>query len=71
MNENKKNYYTVSEVYENVFLGALSKTTIHQLIKKGKIPSVVFLSKKLIPAWWVLAEIEKANHKPVLVKQTV
>ena len=64
MDKKEKNYYTVTEVKEYVFFGALSLTTVHQLIKKGKIPSVTFLSKKLIPAWWVIEELEKANRKP-------
>jgi hypothetical protein len=53
MNENKPNFYTVTQVHDLVFRSALSKTTIHQMIRAGKIPTVDFLSKKLIPAYWV------------------
>ncbi|MGL5269032.1 MAG: helix-turn-helix domain-containing protein [Selenomonadaceae bacterium] len=65
MNGKKKNFYTVSEVCEIVFDGSLSKTTIHQLVRNGKIPAVSFMSKKLIPAYWVEDCLAKANCKPV------
>lgn len=64
MNKTKKNFYTVKEVYDIVFGGSLSKTTIHQLIKTGKIPAVEFMTKKLIPAYWVDECLSKANSKP-------
>ncbi len=59
----KPNYYTVGQVYELVFSQLISKTTIHKLIRKGEIPSENFLQKKLIPAWWVEQQIQKA-HSP-------
>ena len=59
----KPNYYTVGQVYDLVFSQLVSKTTIHKLIRKGEIPSENFLQKKLIPAWWVEQQIQKA-HSP-------
>lgn len=50
---NKPNFYTVNQVHELVFMGTLSKTTIHQMIRRGKIPTIDFMTKKLIPAFWV------------------
>ena len=61
MNTNKTNYYTVNQVYDIVFQGALSNTSIHQLIRQGKIPTVDFLRKRLIPAYWVEDCIAKAH----------
>ncbi|WP_110954728.1 helix-turn-helix transcriptional regulator [Anaerosinus massiliensis] len=69
MSEKKKNFYTISQVQELVFEGSLSKTTIHQLVKKGKIPSVSFMSKKLIPSYWVEECLAKANCNPSAVEQ--
>lgn len=69
MTEKKKNFYTISQVQELVFCGSLSKTTIHQLVKKEKIPSVSFMSKKLIPAYWVEECLAKANCNPSAVEQ--
>lgn len=60
-NESKQNYYTVQQVYDVVFQKTLSKTTIHQMIKRGKIPSVQFCRKTLIPAYWVDECISKAH----------
>lgn len=60
-NESKANYYTVQQVYDDVFQRTLSKTTIHQMIKKGKIPGVKFCRKTLIPAYWVEDFINKAH----------
>ena len=60
-NENKPNFYTVAQVHELVFRGALSKSTIHGMIRQGKIPTVEFMSKKLIPAYWVDDCIAKAH----------
>lgn len=61
MTENKPNFYTVNQVYEIVFQGTLSKTTIHHMIRRGKIPVVEFMTKKLIPAYWVDECLAKAH----------
>lgn len=61
MTENKPNFYTVNQVFETVFQGAVSKTTIHQMIRRGKIPVVEFTTKKLIPAYWVEQCLAKAR----------
>ena len=66
MDESKPNFYTVTQVHDIVFRGSLSKTTIHQMVRKKQIPSVEFLSKKLIPAYWVEACLAKAHGKDVL-----
>lgn len=58
----KANYYTVSQVYNLVFGGLVSKTTIHKLIRSGEIPSEEFLRKRLIPAWWVDRTLERAHN---------
>lgn len=60
---NKPNFYTVNQVYDLVFQGTLSKTTIHQMIRQGKIPAVEFVRKKLIPAYWVENCIAKAHGR--------
>lgn len=64
MHTEKKNFYTVSDIHKIIFFGSLSKTTIHTLIRKGKIPSVAFMSKRLIPAWWVENALKEANEAP-------
>lgn len=66
MNAERKNFYTVSEVYNLVFQGALSKTTIHKMIRTGKIPSVEFMSKKLVPAYWVEECLAKTQGQTIL-----
>lgn len=57
------NYYTVGQIHDIVFSQLISKTTIHKLIRSGEIPSENFLQKKLIPAWWVEQQIQRA-HSP-------
>lgn len=64
MHSERKNFYTVSDIHKIIFLGSLSRTTIHNLIRKGKIPSVAFMSKRLIPAWWVENALKEANQAP-------
>ncbi|WP_196600382.1 hypothetical protein [Pectinatus frisingensis] len=66
MDEKKVNFYTVNQVYDKVFQGTLSKTTIHHMIKQGKIPSVEFVRKKLIPAYWVEKCIAKAHGSEII-----
>jgi len=61
MTESKPNFYTVNQVHQLVFQGTLSKTTIHHMIRNGKIPAAEFMTKKLIPAYWVEDCIAKAH----------
>lgn len=56
-----KNYYTVKEVAQIVFSGALSITTIHNLIDRGTIPCEKFGKRKLILGAWVKEKIERAS----------
>ncbi|WP_418627482.1 hypothetical protein [Anaerosinus sp.] len=66
INENKPNFYTVNQVHQLVFQGSLSKTTIHHMIRQGKIPTVEFMTKKLIPAFWVDECLAKAHGIEVI-----
>ncbi len=61
MTENKPNYYTIDQVYNDVFNRQLSKTTIHKLCRAGKIPSTRIVRKFLIPAWWVSEQLKAAQ----------
>lgn len=59
--ETKPNYYTIDDVFNNVYNRQLSKTTIQKLCRAGKIPSERFVHKILVPAWWVERQLEKAQ----------
>ena len=63
MSDTKTNYYTIDEVFNDVYNRQLSKTTIHKLCRNGTIPSTRLVRKFLIPAWWVEAQL-KAAHAP-------
>lgn len=63
MADTKTNYYTIDDLYNNVYNRQLSKTTIHKLCRDGTIPSTRLVRKFLIPAWWVEKQL-KAAHTP-------
>ena len=56
----EQQFYTCKQVQELVFKGALSITSVYVMVKKGEIPSVKYLKKRLIPAKWVKDELRKA-----------
>lgn len=58
---NKTNYYTIEDIYNDVYNRRLSKTTIHKLCRNGTIPSVRLVRKFLIPAWWVSEQLKAAQ----------
>lgn len=59
--ETKSNYYTIDQIYNDIYNRHISKTTIYKLCRKGKIPSERFMRKFLVPAWWVERQLEKAQ----------
>lgn len=61
MADTKTNYYTIDQVYNDVYNRQLSKTTIHKLCRAGKIPSERIVRKFLIPAWWVQEQLARAQ----------
>lgn len=63
MAETKTNYYTIEQIYNNVYNRQLSKTTIHKLCRNGTIPNTRIVRKFLIPAWWVEEQLARA-HAP-------
>lgn len=63
--ETKPNYYTIDDVFNNVYNRQISKTTIHKLCREGKIPSERFVRKFLVPAWWVERQLAKAQSPQV------
>jgi len=56
----EQQFYTCKQVQELVFNGALSITSVYVMVKKGEIPSVKYLKKRLIPATWVKEALRKA-----------
>lgn len=48
----EQNFYTVAQLYELLDRN-VSKTTLQVMIRKGKIPSISFMSKRLVPGTWV------------------
>ncbi len=55
-------YYTINQVQELVFGGALSKTSLHIMARKGQIPTVKFLNKRLVPVSWVRSQLQIAEE---------
>lgn len=54
---NTKNFYTVNQLHE-LLEGTVSKATLHVMIRNGKIPSVAFMSKRLVPGEWVRENLD-------------
>ena len=63
--EIKANYYTIDQIYNDIYNRQISKTTIYKLCRKGKIPSERFVRKFLVPAWWVDRQLAKAQSPQV------
>lgn len=61
MATSKPNFYTIDQVYNDVYNRQLSKTTIHKLCRAGTIPSQRIVRKVLVPAWWVEQQLAKAQ----------
>lgn len=61
MMNNQPKYYSVKDVHNLIFVDALSLTTVHKLVKNGDIPSTQYLKRRLIPSWWVEAELKKLS----------
>lgn len=61
MLDTKPNFYTIDQIYENVYNRQLSKTTIHKLCRAGTIPSQRIVRKFLVPAWWVEQQLQLAQ----------
>lgn len=51
--QKEKRFYTVAQLVEFFGKDVISKSSIHQRIKKGEIPTKVIGQKHLIPASWV------------------
>lgn len=48
-----KNFYSVNELIAIIGEGVISKATIYNQIRCGKIPVTYFGCRALIPAYWV------------------
>lgn len=57
-----QNFYTVKQLHE-LLEGNVSKTTLQVMIRNGKIPSVAFMSKRLVPGSWVRENLDFSVKK--------
>lgn len=57
----EQNFYTVKQLYE-LLDHNVSKTTLQVMIRNGKIPSVSFMSKRLVPGAWVRENLLAAGE---------
>ncbi|MGM9533750.1 MAG: helix-turn-helix domain-containing protein [Intestinibacter sp.] len=48
-----KNFYSVNELISIIGEGVISKATVYNQIRNGKIPVAYFGCRALIPAYWV------------------
>ncbi|WP_273038488.1 hypothetical protein [Schwartzia succinivorans] len=58
----EQQFYTVKQVKDLLFNGALSITSVYVMVRRGEIPSVKYLNKRLIPGKWVRDELRKATE---------
>jgi hypothetical protein len=63
MNDQKL-YYTIDEVRKLIYANGVSKSTLHNMINSGDIPSRRLMKRVFVPRWWVDKEIAIATHAP-------
>jgi predicted DNA-binding transcriptional regulator AlpA len=63
MNDQKL-YYTIDEVRKIIYANGVSKSTLHNMINSGDIPSRRLMKRVFVPRWWVDKEIAIATHAP-------
>ena len=49
----EKLYYTLKDIREEIYQGAVSIATLQNMVHANKIPSVRIMSKIFVPKWWV------------------
>lgn len=59
--QKEKLYYTLKDIREEIYQGAVSIATLQNMVHANKIPSVRIMSKIFIPKWWVDEQIAIAK----------
>ena len=60
-----KKWYSISEVQQDLFDGAISKTTLLKRVADGQIPSLRFANKIFVPAYWVEKQLMVSQGKVI------
>jgi len=63
-NENGKDkmFWTLDEVRDQIYDGKVSKSTMFNMVRSGKIPSTRLVRRIFIPGWWVDRQIAIATQ---------
>ena len=57
----ERNFYDLSQLRKEVFNDLVSQAAIYQAIREGRIPSVRFGRRILVPASWI-KQFTQMNH---------
>jgi len=60
-----KKWFSIKEIQEDLFDGAISKTTLLKRVADGQIPSIRFANKIFVPAYWVKQQLMVSQGKAV------
>ena len=60
-----KKWFSIKEIQEDLFDGAISKTTLLKRVADGQIPSIRFANKIFVPACWVEQQLMVSQGKAV------